>query len=613
MKKKNNEQATYTTTMKSTQIVTIALLAILFVHANATTGTLSGSYRKDFYLKDYHESLKSYTTPTDGGRVNLVLQGSSCNLDGIKSIKINSQEATNLPYDKDDKNPPDFTYFDWARYHSDKQSNVLWILFHSRNTKWLDSSDTPTLQVEVSDDKGQCYQGNVKVTVKPGVTVTYATTANQGLDFIVHFSGSGTLNNYAINGVATTGKPITVSSNHTTIVSFKQSIAMTPGRIWSVTYDNSMGYGGRVIPERFPIEAWPNSDDCPIPGAEKTNEKDYDTIKSLGIDSIFLCHDQCGDKAATADSLAEKDLPFTIMLKAKEISDTKNQTKIAAIYIGDEVDGDMNNNLRDTDPKQMNDAYPQLPTYQGGKTNSHIGSYSGITDIQGMDAYIGACAPTIVPVIKPLPVNYPYLYLKNTRNNHMPLPTWLYSQLYSDAWSYQPNANEIVSQITQTILAGGKGITLFQSKQDDFNQHDLKPIAQILNSIQGVKESIRTGSIGGAQIQDSGEPVMYEAIRTPNKLVFVVLNTKAHGYSNLICHIYIAGKHWNWTKQTVSKFEMEIPAGMKLSNFSEQIGTKVNTKPDGVDVQISGNKVTLKNMDLDDKNVARIFTFDISQ
>ena len=55
----------------------------------------------------------------------------------------------------------------------------------------------------------------------------------------------------------------------------------------------------------------------------------------------------------------------------------------------------------------------------------------------------------------------------------MPLPTWLYSQLYSDAWSYQPNANEIVSQITQTILAGGKGITLFQSKQDDFNQHDL--------------------------------------------------------------------------------------------------------------------------------------------
>ena len=82
---------------------------------------------------------------------------------------------------------------------------------------------------------------------------------------------------------------------------------------------------------------------------------------------------------------------------------------------------------------------------------------------------------------------------------------------------------------------------------------------------------------------------------------------------NLICHIYIAGKHWNWAKQTVSKFEMEIPAHLILSNFAERIGTKVDTKPDGVDVQISGNKVTLKNMNLDDKNVARIFTFDISQ
>ena len=343
---------------------------------------------------------------------------------------------------------------------------------------------------------------------------------------------------------------------------------------------------GGVIPERFPIEAWPNSKDCPVPGAEKTNDKDYDTVKDLGIDSIFLSTDACGDVVDTADSLAQKDLPMTLMLKVKEVSRTKNQSKISAVYIGDEVDGDMNNNLRDTDPQQMNDAYPAIPTYQGGKTNSHIGSYSGITDIQGMDAYLGACAPTIVPVIKPLPIDYPYLYLKNTRNNHMPLPTWLYSQLYSDAWSYQANANEIVAQIAQTVLAGAKGVTLFQSKQDEFDQHDLKPIKQILNSIQGVKEHLRIGSIGGAKITSSGEPIMYEAIRTPNKLVLVVLNTKAHGYSNLICHIYIAGKHWNFDEQKVGKLELEIPDGMTLSNFAEQIGSDTVTKPDGVQIEI---------------------------
>ena len=162
--------------------------------------------------------------------MNLVLQGSSCNLDGIKSIKINCRKLPICHMTRMIKILP-ILHILIGQDITVTNKVTFVILFHSRNTKLLDSSDTPSLQVEVKDDKGQCYQGNVKLTVKPGVTVTYATTANQGLDFIVHFSGSGTLNNYAINGVATTGKPITVSSNHTTIVSFKQSIAMTPGRV----------------------------------------------------------------------------------------------------------------------------------------------------------------------------------------------------------------------------------------------------------------------------------------------------------------------------------------------------------------------------------------------
>ena len=37
---------------------------------------------------------------------------------------------------------------------------------------------------------------------------------------------------------------------------------------------------------------------------------------------------------------------------------------------------------------QANLDYPEIPTYQGAKTNGHIGAYSGITDVQGMDAYV---------------------------------------------------------------------------------------------------------------------------------------------------------------------------------------------------------------------------------
>ena len=43
----------------------------------------------------------------------------------------------------------------------------------------------------------------------------------------------------------------------------------------------------------------------------------------------------------------------------------------------------------------------------------------------------------MLPVIKTLPLQYPYLYLRNARDNTMPLPFWGYSQLYSGAWSYQ--------------------------------------------------------------------------------------------------------------------------------------------------------------------------------
>ena len=114
------------------------------------------------------------------------------------------------------------------------------------------------------------------MNAKADVTVTYATTANSGLNFIVHFAGSGTLSSYMINGVMVTDKPITISDNQTAIVSFKQSTKHGARKSWSVVY-GSVGYGGRVIPERFPIEAWPYSKDCPVPGAEKTNDKDYQT------------------------------------------------------------------------------------------------------------------------------------------------------------------------------------------------------------------------------------------------------------------------------------------------------------------------------------------------
>lgn len=84
---------------------------------------------------------------------------------------------------------------------------------------------------------------------------------------------------------------------------------------------------------------------------------------------------------------------------------------------------------------------------QGSKTNHFVGAFAGITDVQGSDAYCAACAPTMLGVAYKLSMRYPYDYLNNARENHKPLPMWGYSQLYSDAWSYQANYEALVAQV----------------------------------------------------------------------------------------------------------------------------------------------------------------------
>ena len=53
------------------------------------------------------------------------------------------------------------------------------------------------------------------------------------------------------------------------------------------------------------------------------------------------------------------------------------------MFLADENDGQDDSNLRSTLNASLAvvDNYPDLLTYQGGKTNRHDGAYAGITDI----------------------------------------------------------------------------------------------------------------------------------------------------------------------------------------------------------------------------------------
>merc|ERR1712070_23968 len=583
----------------------LSLLAIALVgDAAQTAGNAAGSYRKDVYLPGYKEAV-DYPVPTQGGRVHCVITGSTCG--APTSVKVNGQEAMGLPDDS-----PDFTYFDWSRVHHDNATGVVWVSFHSRNVEWLDKPKAPKLSLEIQDSTGTCFSGDVVVDQAFEPTLSYVTTRKAGTEMVVHIQSAASTNisSIAINGARVPAGNVLLEPDQTTVLTVPMTKPLVPGQIWSVEISvggSVGGWGGRVLPEEFVVQAWPHGGDCPIPGVNQTNAND---VSKLGVNAIFDGDSGCGDVADLADKLAAQDLPTMLSLKLKHLGDVKNTSKIASVFIGDEVDGKMDENLRDTTPSQANQMFPQLPTYQGAKTNAHVGSYSGITDIQGMDAYAGACAPTIVPVIHKIPIDYPYLYLRNARNNHMPLPTWLYSQLYSEAWSYQCNENEIVVQIGMTVLAGAKGLTLFQTHASLMAQHALGPIRQSLNGIRGIGDIIREGDIDGGTVSASNQDdYMVGVIRAPNQVVVVLLNTNAHGYSGLTCHALV-GKHWTFHDASVDSLTVTIPTHLKALNPMEQVGSDRNQAPSGVSA--SGNEIKFKNINLDSKTVVRYFVFDVS-
>jgi hypothetical protein len=260
--------------------------------------------------------------------------------------------------------------------------------------------------------------------------------------------------------------------------------------------------------------------------------------------------------------------------------------------------------------------YPEVPTYMGSKTNHNVGTFAGITDIQGSDAYCAACAPTMLEAARTLPLQYPYMYLRNARDNHAPLPFWGYGQLYSDAWSYQADAPELVTQLGQVILSGSKAVMFFQANYDKGDGHDHAPIKSAVRSIRNVADIIREGDIQGVPFTVSSKlnkEVMAETILSPEKLLVVVVSTNADGYNNALCHTFVS-KHWSFKKHTLKTMTLDLSSSPGIGSVSNWKEATKNGLEDLSDVEVSGDSgsVTLSNIDLDDKLVVRFFVADVT-
>ena len=390
----------------------------------------------------------------------------------MASVEINGQQALNLSTD----DSADVSHLHWARAHANRDAGSLWVSFHTQNTDWL--GDAVDLSV-VSKDGRQVYKGSVALAEADGtLTLSYLAFRKNGTEAVVHVHNNDpknaqALTSFTLDGVAATAAAAAKlpPNGHAVVTVGPLPKAKGSNDVWTAVLNGKLGFGGRVpANERFVVEAWPHGEDCSLPGG---NDDNANEVAKAGIDSIFYTgkNFQGSCKTSLVDAVnklagtgfhvvTDEDTAAAVTAEARAQS-------VDAILLGDEVDGKTDaDHLRGALGKfyKAQRAAPSVPTYQGAKTTRNVGAFSGIADIQGSDAYAGACAPTMLPVIKTLPLQYPYYYLRNTRDNHAPGVFWGYSQLYSDAWSYQADAPEIIAQIGQVVLSGSKALMFFQSQ-----------------------------------------------------------------------------------------------------------------------------------------------------
>tara|TARA_B110001452_G_scaffold78678_1_gene64211 strand:+ start:2647 stop:4527 length:1881 start_codon:yes stop_codon:yes gene_type:complete len=616
-------------------VVAVALLlpCVASFSAPSTSSTPStnaaASVRSDVWNHDLHES--GCDDPKQGRRVHIVLDGVAPGVaeSDLAVLTVNGQNGLNL----DTSDSADLTYLDWLRVHTNGASGSIWVSFHTRNVDWLGS----TLKVHVEDKGGTVlYDGSVTpVAVESALTLSYVAFRKNGTEAVLHVHNADDGAAHTLDGATLDGKAVTlpaaatepVPSGGHLVLTVPLSAAKGVNAVWtaSLTSGGTAGFGGRVpSSERFVIEAWPKSTDCALPGGNDANAAE---AASLGIDSMYTSWDgSCSSSVVSAiEKIAAGGAAWwhvmTDTSTAATLSASARRLVVDALLLGDEVDGkvDADHVRKGALKKALGAAAatPEVPTYQGSKTTRNVGTFAGITDIQGSDAYSAACAPTMLPVTKTLPLQYPYFYLRSARDNHAPGVFWGYSQFYSDAWGYQADAPELIAQIGQAVLSGSKALMLFQYSHEKMQGHKVDDLKAALAAVRAVGHVVREGDVGGVSFSTSAtlnQQVMVETIRSPEQLLVAIVNTNADGYSNLLCHSDVS-KHWTFKKYTIDTLTLHLstaPDVATLSNWREPTGKDGELVPvSGVKVSVDGSQVKLEGIELDDDVPMRFLVADV--
>ena len=600
----------------------------------ATGGPVAGifaSYRKDVWLPAYTELTP---IPTGGGRLQIAAVAQAAGtVDAVIVEGTDLGAALEDPALTQAQNPAEWFHV-WPRTVA--VGDPIWVAFHSRSTAW-DAKTTATLKVTLKGG-GAAVDGSFPVQ-QTKVPLTYVTTSEDRKTLLVHVKNEDTAP-HALTQLLVNGRDVTASAciPSTTIKPGKAALWTVPlcapldlGAAWTVvaTYQGTPAAvgAGRVIRPFFPIDAWTNSDQCPFPGGKPA---DLQAFRGAGLDTFFLSTGMAKTCGTDVVTLVGTTLPATPDLHALGNEWTipfpyPDMTRMAALLTGDESDGEIYNSdgkphawtkAKDSDERWA--LYPTVPTYNGAKTNRNVGTYAGIADIQGMDFYVAACAPHNTTALSYMDLRSAYDYLRNARDNHRPLPTWLYAQGLCKKWNatqpltgtlihVQPDPQELLVQGMSVVAAGAKGLMWFQVARDEMLHSPARwqAISRASWIVRGVRRHLREGDLTG--MVTAPQNVLVEMIRAREALVVVVINLEvATKVDDTLCVAkYISEQavpHWT-VKAITPTFSVQVPDDMGIAEVFEVEPQK--TSPATVSVQ--GRQVTFSAVPLDNTTPVRLY------
>lgn len=479
--------------------------------------------------------------------------------------------------------------------------------------------------------------GSFPVAQTP-VPITYVTTANGAQTLLVHARNSAnvthTLTSLVFNNANVTAsldpRERVIPPNTTVMWTIALGAALPRGSVYTLvaTYDGgavpAAVAAGRTLIEFFPMETWQKSSECPFPTVNDTN---YAFHRSHGLDTFFITHtsaSECGGPSGeviTSTLAPEYDF-WSLADSGMNFGAITNTSRIAGIFIGDEPDQNIDDNLRQNmiTTNQFWTSMPEQGTYVGGSRNRFQGTWANVVDFKGLDFYIAACAPHVTDWGAAFAIRGSYDYVRTTRDNHMPWPSWLYSQGLFDGWDAdilglivyrQPDPGELSIEVMSVVAAGAKGFTLFQSEIALLPHYpdSWERLGYLAREIGALREEYRQGDITGMADNHGDSNSIVELVRSPRALILVVININNNGgYSDLLCAIG-SNEHWAQLPHTAN-VTVTVPAGFGsiVDSFELVNATLVNVT---TSVHVTGNQVLLPAIDLgsDVPTVTRTIVF----